>query len=231
MTPQTTAAGVNDPPRDADEGPATTAPFLAEPGPAPAAVDLPAVGGGTPTAGTGVLVVGLDLSLVATGIAHLRGGEHVTDTLPMATLDGIVRLRRIREVIGDLLSPTVALVVVEGPSYGSVGAGQHERGGLWWIVRDLLWTRNLPTAVVPPSSLKLYATGKGNAGKDAMLLAAARRWPTFAGGNDEADALWLAAMGADALGCGHVVPEAHRKALGKVTWPAVGAGVGQASGA
>jgi hypothetical protein len=50
--------------------------------------------------------------------------------------------------------------------------------------------------------------------------------------DNEADALWLAAMAADHYGCPLVaMPQAHRAALEAVTWPAlpVLAGIGGAS--
>lgn len=45
---------------------------------------------------------------------------------------------------------------------------------------------------ISPSAIKKHATGKGNAKKDAMLIAAARRWPDIdIADNNHADALWL----------------------------------------
>lgn len=49
-----------------------------------------------------------------------------------------------------------------------------------------------------PSEIKKFATGKGNANKDAMLTAARERWPNvalnYAGADNEADALWILAL-------------------------------------
>lgn len=42
-----------------------------------------------------------------------------------------------------------------------------------------------------PSEIKKYATGKGNANKEAMVAAARQRWPEFKGDDNEADARWL----------------------------------------
>ena len=88
---------------------------------------------------------------------------------------------------------------------------------------------------IPPASLKMYATGKGNASKDAVLAAAIRRYPDVEfDGNDAADALILAAMGADHLGFPLVsktpsgrksratLPARNREALGKIDWPLLG---------
>lgn len=48
--------------------------------------------------------------------------------------------------------------------------------------------------MVTPADLKRYAVGKGNADKDAVMLAAAKMQPAIVN-NDEADAYWLWAIG------------------------------------
>jgi hypothetical protein len=156
---------------------------------------------------TAPLVVGLDLSLASTGIAHMRGLDVVTDTItPPKERTGLLRLRWLRTVLADHTA-TAALVVLEGPAYGmSSGQGYHERAGLHWMLLDALWRRSIPVAIVTPQHAKQYATGKGNAGKDAMILAAARRYASFTGDNNAADALWLAALGTDHLTGISVVP-------------------------
>jgi len=57
----------------------------------------------------------------------------------------------------------------------------------------------LPTLKVAPNLVKKYATGKGNAQKDQMIISCVR-----SGGdpdnNDEADAWWLWAIGRHLLG-------------------------------
>lgn len=174
-----------------------------------------------PAASVNPLVVGLDLSLAATGIAHHRAGSVITDTL-RGQGRGIVRLRKlVRSIEQHCTSAT--LVVIEGPSYGSLGAGFHERAGLHWLIEDRLWRAGIAYAIVPPSVVKKYATGKGNAGKGAMVAAATRRYPQVETGGDDnqVDALWLAALGLDHLTGERVVPEAHRVVLGSVTWPTI----------
>jgi crossover junction endodeoxyribonuclease RuvC len=168
-------------------------------------------------------VVGLDLSLTSTGIA--RTGEKTwADRITPRNKTGYDRMfYLLREILA--LTVDAHLVVVEGPSFGSGAnarqSGHHERGGLWWLVTYRLWRREIPFAVVPPATLKRYATGKGNAPKDAVLAAAIRRYREVDfDGNDQADALVLAAMGADHLGRPIApVPQASRAALGAVQWP------------
>lgn len=169
-------------------------------------------------------VIGLDLSLASTGIAIAdEATNHSAYTIkPKET--GHERLARlIRAVMTEACDAD--LVVIEGPAYGSQGNGErqkghHERAGLWWLVAQALWDESIPYAVVPPSVLKSYVTGKGNANKDAMMLATARRFDSFSGDNNAADALWLAAAGAEHFGHPLVqLPQAQRDALAKVQWP------------
>lgn len=166
-------------------------------------------------------VLGLDLSLTSTGLAW--NGR--TRLIRPGKLKDWPRLRLIRNTILDVceeLEP--ALVVVEGPSFGSVGRGQHERGGLWWMVTEAIDDMDMKIGVAPPANIKKYATGVGGgpkADKDAVLLAAAKRFEWFNGNNDEADALWACAMGHEFLGEPIVdVPVAHKKAVETCSWPA-----------
>jgi Holliday junction resolvasome RuvABC endonuclease subunit len=164
-----------------------------------------------------VTVIGLDLSLTATGIAI----NDVATTHRTAKLTGTRRLREIRDnIILTCIEQQPRLVVIEGPSYGSKGGHEHERGGLWWMVAEALDFRSVPYAVVAPAALKKYATGKGDANKSAMIVATCRRFPGFAEDDNAADALWLAAMGSDWLGEPMVtMPAVNRAALEKVAWP------------
>ena len=86
---------------------------------------------------------------------------------------------------------------------------------------DHLALLGYPIAVVPPNVLKVYATGKGNASKAAVMLAAARRYPWADIVDDNtADAMVLYAMGLDWLGYQmEPVPQKNRDALASVAWP------------
>lgn len=186
-------------------------------------------------------VVGLDLSLTSTGVAVIthestaerrvrldrvesKGGT--TDTLA----DRHARLTRLVDIITCWVTCDTELVVVEGPSYGQGRqGGQHDRAGLWWLVMsklyDLadarLYSEPLYVAEVPPALVKRYATGRGNAPKDEVLAAVVRRYPDVPiAGNDQGDALVLAAMGSRHLGYPiDTMPQTHLAAMGKVRWP------------
>jgi len=167
-------------------------------------------------------IIGLDLSLSSTGVGCSLGWtELIRVTAPAGFR--FSRLRRIKAAVMEH-ARGADLVVVEGPSFASKSGsqtGHHERAGLWWFVMDAVDGAGLRWLEVPPTSLKKYATGKGNAGKDEVLAAAVRRFPAVeVRGNDEADALWLAAIGADLLGDPMVeMPAANRAALAKLSLP------------
>lgn len=172
-------------------------------------------------------VVGLDLSLTSTGLAAVAGGNvgvgRVTST---GRADASLawrgeRLSRLAErIVAEF--PDADLYVVEGPSFGqSRQGGQHDRAGLWWLVVSELLVSGLAVVEVSPAQRAKYATGKGNASKDAVLAAAIRRYPMAdITGNDVADAVVLAAMGAHHLGRPLAdVPLLNAAALDKVRWP------------
>lgn len=169
-------------------------------------------------------VIGLDLSLRSTGIASSLGWtDRVTsEGREDATYaDRADRLHLLADDITDRIKHA-NLVVVEGPSYSSKGRGTWDRAGLWWLIADrLIYRFQVPLAVAAPHVRAKYATGTGNAAKDKVLIAAVRRFPSFdIDNNDVADAVVLAAIGADHLG--HPLaelPKSHREALTSVAWP------------
>ena len=133
------------------------------------------------------------------------------------------RAQRLSRIHTDLIAAAMGaeLVVIEGPAISRNSGHVWDRAGLWWLTVSWL-IDSVPVAVITPSALKKYATGKGNSGKEAMLSAAIRRLPSFeAEDNNSADAAWLYAMAADHYhGVTHV-PQSQRAALGGVPWPEV----------
>ena len=174
-------------------------------------------------------IVGLDLSLTSIGIAVITDGTATTDRIlskGTKAANLAARERRLRTLMNKISDHTTNadLIVIEGPSYGQARqGGQHDRAGLWWLVvsNTLRWADAPPLVEVPPAARAKYATGKGNAAKDQVLAAVIRRYPhVMVDGNDEADALVLAAMGARHLGAPiDDLPKVHLEAMVKVAWP------------
>jgi Holliday junction resolvasome RuvABC endonuclease subunit len=174
-------------------------------------------------------VLGLDLSLTATGVAQLYSDEHGTEppvtssictkpTGPLIT-ERRDRIHYITDTIAHL-ADGAQLVVVEGPSLGSRDGHIWDRAGLWWTVAHRLTHAGIPIVEIPPTVLKKFATGKGNAVKTAVAAAITRLWPTVEPRNDnEFDALALATMGAQHLGIDVPTRAHHADTLTKITWP------------
>lgn len=169
-------------------------------------------------------VVGLDLSLTATGIADSDGSVGTIKT----KLRGCERLAWIAEQVANAIDSAAdswvggawPLVVIEDYAFSRADAHSHQVGELGGVIRLQLHEAEVPWVAVVPSSLKKYATGKGNANKAAMLQAAWQRLGYEGTDDNEADALWLRAMGLDALGHPLVaLPAVNRAALEKVAWP------------
>ena len=167
-------------------------------------------------------VIGLDLSLTGAGISNGQWCQTIRSTgRKDATLPD--RVNRLRTLTAGVLEYTTGahLVVIEGPSLHSIQGHVWDRAGLWWRIVHRLVSDGVPVVEVAPKSRAKYATGTGNASKDEVLLAAARRWPACPiANNNEADACVLAAMGLDWLGYPLApMPATHRAALAKVAWP------------
>jgi crossover junction endodeoxyribonuclease RuvC len=170
-------------------------------------------------------VYGLDCSLTGTGVSDgadtwlVNSKGYKTDTVAD-------RARRLLKLVAGILGETGSpnLVVIEGPAFASVIGHMHDRSGLWWLIVAALHERQVPIAEVPPTALKKYATGKGNANKGAVIDATSRRFPSIEtyGDDNRCDALWLAAMGHEVLGQPLVtLPAAQRAATLGVRWPEV----------
>lgn len=176
-------------------------------------------------------VVGIDLSLTSTGLADSHGTTLRLKTSPTSGADATWEThRRLRHIAREVTSfvdgygyDLADLVVIEGPSLGSSTGQAHTRGGLWWLTIDYILRADGSASilVVPPTTRAMYATGKGNAGKDEVLAAAIKRYPTLnITGNDVGDAVILSAIGARMLG--HPIddlPKTHLRALTKLSLP------------
>lgn len=95
----------------------------------------------------------------------------------------------------------VDLAVIEAPAFSRNEGMSHERAGLWWLIAGQLVSAAIPVLVVKPNLRAKYATGNGRAGKDEVMLAVSKRYPSAdIANNNEADAVTLAAMGARLAG-------------------------------
>lgn len=177
-------------------------------------------------------VAAIDLSLTATGFCRLVNGgvpeltsiKSQSQTKP-TYVDRSWRIQVLRDLIlaaATGLHGPPELVVIEGPSVMSKGGSNWDRAGLWWQIVQHLIESKQQVAVVPPTTLKKWATGKGTADKVAVAVHMSRLWPeTDAASDNEWDATALATMGAQWLG--YDVPRRahHETALSGAEWPPI----------
>lgn len=165
------------------------------------------------------MIVGLDLALNCTGWASLTAaGDLRWGTInPPRNAPIGARLDRIRQAVAQHAAGAV-LVAVEAPVVRTPAA--VALGQVHGVVLHRLWELDAQVLVVPPATLKMLATGKGNAPKPDVRGAARRRLGYGDESDDEADACWLADLGARWLGWDRPdLPATHLRALDKLRRP------------
>ncbi|MEE4540955.1 Holliday junction endonuclease [Streptomyces sp. V4-01] len=160
--------------------------------------------------------IGLDLSMTASGVA-LPDGTTIT-IKPKG--DGDRRLLYIRDAIWQSVKGSDALIVLEDMPARLMANAAKAIGFVHGAVRSLLLEEGFVYVPVSPATLKAYATGKGNADKTAMAIAALKRGGREFGDDNQCDAWWLRHAGLDRLGIPEfTLPQAQRDRLDKVIWP------------
>jgi crossover junction endodeoxyribonuclease RuvC len=153
-------------------------------------------------------ILGIDFSLTATGVCAITDGEPecvtITSKPEQSWWDFPNRVERIAVQIHDWMGDDRlgAFVVIESPAFGARGSAVDRMFGGWWLMVRTLGRLGYDEPLkVAPGQLKKFATGNGNASKTDVVLAVERRYPDARiSGDDEADAVVLAAIGAAAYG-------------------------------
>lgn len=151
-------------------------------------------------------VVGLDLSLTSSGLSRITWGlgTVVTETWHrgvggLTTItDPAERCRVLHGLKTDIVEwvHPADLVVVEKLVPNPASRSTNERAALWYLVVSALVSRGVEVMELHPSTLKVYATGRGDAKKPDMRTASKTSWPEVVTTcSDEDDALWLAGVG------------------------------------
>ena len=161
-------------------------------------------------------IIGIDPSLSVTGVAVLRDAHILNSNFASKKLRGVERLAWFRTQLEGLFKTyRPAMVVIEGYSYGAVNA-REVLGELGGVVRLACYDAGVPFRVVPPQSLKLFASGKGNCPKDNVSKELYKRYGVDLSENNEVDAAGLAIMGLAMVHEGFPLTEFQRRALAKI---------------
>lgn len=144
-----------------------------------------------------MIVVGIDQSY--TGFGFSVHGTAIKKAFPMSKyttseerlFDIENWLQKQLEGINDFID----LVVMEGYA-NAAKFGREAAGELGWAVKRTVFlvTEDIPL-VVPPTSLKKFVTGKGNAKKNEMLLWVYKHWGESFSDDNQADAFALEKFG------------------------------------
>lgn len=144
-------------------------------------------------------VLGIDPSLTSLGYAFFSGDRQpeIHRVRPKG-LRGLERLRYLRDTVSAVVEETEStLVAYEGYAMGRFAGGgrSFDLGELGGVLKLTLFERKIPILLVPPTCLKLFATGKGNADKDKVMTSMAKHRGQLFASDDEADAYALLLMG------------------------------------
>ena len=170
-----------------------------------------------------MISIGLDLSLAATGVCVIKNGTTLFRGLVKSkpTPDGTPtdELMRLLRIVGEIESildehcpdNTADVVVIEGLAFMARNTtALVQLAGLNYFVRQIVYKAQVPFAIVAPSSLKKFITGKGIGDKNIILLEIYKRYGETILDDNEADAFGLAQLGQAILG-GHkgtlIVPQ------------------------
>jgi Holliday junction resolvasome RuvABC endonuclease subunit len=164
-----------------------------------------------------VKVTGLDLSMTATGVAHSSiEGETLAACTHLIAVKGTrdSRLMTIKNQVREYVRGS-ELVLIEDLPRHAMAAGIT--GMVQGSVRTMLLEESIPYASLPPASLKKFATGRGNASKTDMAVAAYKRGAVEFTNDNECDAWWLWVATMDHLGAPVFdLPKTQREALAKI---------------
>lgn len=158
-----------------------------------------------------ISVVGIDPSLTGTGLCAWTGSEWAFSTAKTLKHDGSYHDNYSRmsfigiRVLEWLTKHRPDVIVMEGPAMQAQGNAVVQIWGLWWKcfeeLRNWSLAHDVKVYIIPPSSLKQFATGRGRALKVDMKSSAQHAFGDVgAKNNNEVDALWLTVCGRVAEG-------------------------------
>jgi Holliday junction resolvasome RuvABC endonuclease subunit len=159
-------------------------------------------------------VLGLDLSITGTGLAHTVEGEGCTHLIKTNPKHRDSRLTQIQNEIREL-AQGAELCLIEAPTPRS--ATSVISGMVQGVARVVLLEMGIPYGTLMPASLKKYATGRGTGDKIPMAIAALKRANREFPNDNEADAWWLWVAANDQLGQPvFPLPAINRESLNKI---------------
>ena len=145
-------------------------------------------------------VLGLDVSLTGTG--WCKTGQDTTmwnsGVIETKGMLGHERKQFILDNIKTKLDKNM-LVIIEGYSFASKGSSIIQIAEMGGIIRHYLFQNGYKYIEIAPTTLKKYATGKGNTDKALVLKEVYKNWKMDFFDDNECDAFVLGAIGKELL--------------------------------
>jgi Holliday junction resolvasome RuvABC endonuclease subunit len=150
-------------------------------------------------------IVGIDLSLTATGMAvPLEDRWHLSTISPPPKSYGMERLDYLaRKISGSSIG--ASLIVCEDIAFSRNMAGHSEVVMLHGLLRHGWWFDKIPLVLVSATSLKKFVCGHGGSSKNPVkkehvMMSVLDRWGLRPADSNQADAIVLAQIGRCLLG-------------------------------
>lgn len=139
-------------------------------------------------------ILSIDQSLTSTGYAIIEDGKLTTHGTIQpkhlkTTVEKIIYLTKYLENLKN--NNTIDYIVREGFSFGSKNRA-FVLGGLGYAI-DIIFHNEYQSryCIIPPTIVKKYITGKGNAKKEQMILHTFKKYNIEFDNNDECDAFCI----------------------------------------
>lgn len=151
-----------------------------------------------------MIIAGVDAALSKHGVAFLDTKTATVATalfkfpvLPTAEPSRTATLLfRVWELCSAIIKEKPEFVVIEGFSFGSKqSTSLFELGAFGYTLRGILYREQIPFCIVPPTVLKQFVAGRGNADKSGVAVGLYKQWQYAPKGNDLVDATGLAVLG------------------------------------
>lgn len=144
------------------------------------------------------MIIGVDPSWACTAV-RTDNGSVQCQTKPQNYPNDQERLLHISRFFSEQLEPFAGheqkLAYVEGYAMAARNSRQQMIGELGGQLRLILYKAGWTIYLVPPTTIKQFACGKGNGKKNAMMMEVYKRWGYSPSDDNDADAYALWQLG------------------------------------
>ena len=119
--------------------------------------------------------LGIDPSATSTGLSLVGSQESHTFLIKPGKRRGEERLKYIYDQFNEFLGKrAIYMSVIEAPSFGSVHK-EFILGEVLGVIKLALIQKDILSLAIPPTQIKMFLTGRGNATKKDMIKTAQER--------------------------------------------------------